>query len=140
MADIVINMLEQLPNNMQKRYKDMGDGTWAEVVSAVTGAGENNIGDVDISTFNGAANLATNQVSVTNAATAIVAARAGRRAVMIINHGTTAVYIGGASVTTANGLFLTGTAGAAVSIPTTAAVYGIVSTGTQTVSYIEVYD
>ena len=97
-------------------------------------------GDLNVATFDGAASFATNQVSITNAATAIVAARAGRRAVMIINHGATDVSIGGASVTTSNGLLLTGTAGAAVSIPTTAAVYGIVGTGTQTVSYIEVYD
>ena len=96
--------------------------------------------DLNVATFDGAASFATGQVSVANTATAIVAARAGRRAVMIINNGATDVSIGGSSVTTSNGLLLTGTAGAAVSIPTTAAVYGIVGTGTQTVSYIEVYD
>lgn len=44
MADIVVDMLEQLPNNMQRRFKDMGDGTWAEVISAVSGAGTSSIG------------------------------------------------------------------------------------------------
>ena len=93
-----------------------------------------------VSTSPGAANFATNQVSVTSAATAIVAARATRRAVLIINHGTTDVYIGGATVTTATGILLAGSEGASISIPTTAAVYGIVASGTQAVSYIEVYD
>ena len=93
-----------------------------------------------VSTSPGASNLATNQVSVTDSATAIVAARAARRSVLIFNHGTTDVYIGGAAVTTSTGILLVGTAGAAVSIPTAAAVYGIVASGSQTVSYIEVYD
>ena len=66
--------------------------------------------DVSVANYPGADNIATNQVSVTSAATAIVAARATRRSVLIINHGTTA------------------------------AVYGIVVSSSQTVSYIENYD
>jgi len=96
--------------------------------------------DVSVANYPGADNIATNQVSVTSAATAIVAARATRRSVLIINHGTTDVYIGGASVTTSDGILLTGTAGAAIGIGTTAAVYGIVVSSSQTVSYIENYD
>ena len=72
--------------------------------------------DVSVANYPGADNIATNQVSVTSAATAIVAARATRRSVLIINHGTTNVYIGGASVTTSDGILLTGTAGAAIGI------------------------
>ena len=96
--------------------------------------------DVSVANYPGADNIATNQVSITSAATAIVAARSTRRSVLIINHGTTDVYIGGASVTTSTGILLAGTEGAAIGIGTTAAVYGIVASGSQTVSYIEVYD
>ena len=96
--------------------------------------------DVSVANYPGADNIATNQVSVTSAATAIVATRATRRSVLIINHGTTDVYIGGAAVTTSTGILLAGTEGAAIGIGTTAAVYGIVASGSQTVSYIEVYD
>ena len=96
--------------------------------------------DVSVANYPGADNIATNQVSITSAATAIVAARSTRRSVLIINHGTTDVYIGGAAVTTSTGILLAGTEGAAIGIGTTAAVYGIVASGSQTVSYIEVYD
>ena len=96
--------------------------------------------DVSVANYPGADNIATNQVSITSAATAIVAARATRRSVLIINHGTTDVYIGGAAVTTSTGILLAGTEGAAIGIGTTAAVYGIVASGSQTVSYIEIYD
>ena len=96
--------------------------------------------DVSVANYPGADNIATNQVSITSAATAIVAARATRRSVLIINHGTTDVYIGGASVTTSTGILLAGTEGAAIGIGTTAAVYGIVVSSSQTVSYIENYD
>lgn len=103
-------------------------------------AGTNNIGDVDVLTQIGAANLANGQVSVTTTAGNVVASRATRRAVTIVNHGTTDVYLGVATVTTSNGILLTGTKGAAVTLFTTAAVQGIVAAGTQTVSYIEEYD
>jgi hypothetical protein len=88
----------------------------------------------------GADTFAANQVSVTTAATLIVAARAGRRSVGIVNHGTTAVYLGPANtVTTSNGLLLTGTAGASVVLDYSGNVYGIVGAGSQTVSYGEEY-
>ena len=96
--------------------------------------------DVSVANYPGADNIATNQVSITSAATAIVAARSTRRSVLIINHGTTDVYIGGAAVTTSTGILLAGTEGAAIGIGTTAAVYGIVVSSSQTVSYIESYD
>ncbi|MBB4200679.1 hypothetical protein GGD83_004508, partial [Rhodoblastus sphagnicola] len=52
------------------------------------------------------ANIATGQVSVATSATQVVAARAGRKEVTIVNHATTAVYIGGSAVTAAAGLLL----------------------------------
>jgi hypothetical protein len=59
--------------------------------------------------------------------------------VTIINHGTTAVYLGTGTITTSNGALLVGTAGASVTIVTTDAVKGIVASGSQAVSYIEEY-
>lgn len=95
---------------------------------------------LDSSAMYGGASMDTNQVSITTSATLIVAARTTRRSVTVTNLGTTAIYIGPSGVTTTTGSLLIGTAGAAISIPTTAAVYGIVSSGTQSVSYIEVYN
>lgn len=95
--------------------------------------------DVDVATITGTGSIANNQVSVTTTSGAVVAARSGRRSLLIVNHGTTDVYLGTGTVTTSNGILLTGTKGASISIPTAAAVNGIVGSGTQTVSYIEVF-
>lgn len=88
----------------------------------------------------GASTIANGQVTVASTSTEIVPARSGRRAVVIINLGATDVYLGTTGVTTSTGLYLMGTAGASVQIPTSAAVYGVVGSGTQAVSYMEVYD
>jgi hypothetical protein len=81
----------------------------------------------------------TAQVSVGTTATLLCAARADRRAVTIEDLGSTDVYIGDANVTTGNGILLPGGAGSSITIPTTAAIYGIVGTGTQTVGVAETY-
>jgi hypothetical protein len=85
--------------------------------------------------------LTAGQVSVATTAggTQIVAARSGRRAVVVTQHGTTAVYLGPTGVTTSTGLLLTGTAGAIQVLPGGAAVFGITASGSQTVSFAEVY-
>jgi hypothetical protein len=88
----------------------------------------------------GAANIATNQVSIGTSATQVVPVNATRRGVSITNLGTTDVWVGAAGVTTATGDLLAGSKGASVFIPTTAAVYAIVGIGTQAVSFMEVYD
>ena len=78
------------------------------------------------------------QVSVATTATKIVDAHPTRRVLVIINEGTTDVRLGTSSgVTTSNGALLTGTKGASLSIEGGAAVWAIVGTGTQTVSYLE---
>lgn len=82
-------------------------------------------------------NFVTAQAAVGTTATLIVAQRSGRDTVVIENTGTTDVYLGNASVTTSNGLLLPGTVGAAVSLETTDAVYGIVASGTQKVCAVE---
>lgn len=81
----------------------------------------------------------TDHVSVLNTATLIAAANAARRGIMVTNLGTTDVYVGSSAVTTSNGQLLLGTKGAFIVIPTVQAVYGIVGTGSQAVSYIEVF-
>ena len=86
----------------------------------------------------GSETLATNQVSIAATSTLIAAANTKRRALLIVNHGTTDVYIGSATVTTSDGILLTGTKGASLSIPGTMAIYGIVASGSQAISYIEV--
>jgi len=92
-----------------------------------------------VTTTEGASSIATNQVSIAASATQIVAARAGRKAVLILNEGTIEVRLGGAGVTTATGLLLYGARGAGVAIDGGAAVYGIVVSGTQNVSYVETW-
>lgn len=82
--------------------------------------------------------LATGQITVTTTATQIVSANTDRRALLIVNHGTTDVYIGTSSVATSDGVLLKGTAGANITVPGTMAVFGIVSSGTQAVSFIEI--
>lgn len=87
----------------------------------------------------GAANLGFNQVTVQNTATQIVAANATRRAVVIVNtDASNAIYIGSASVTSSTGIKLA--AGANISIPTVAAVYGITASSTAVAGELEVYD
>jgi hypothetical protein len=79
------------------------------------------------------------QITVGNTATLIVAARVGRVRVTIQNTGTTPVYLGGSTVTTATGFRLPGVDGAAYTTQNSAAIFGIVTAGTQAVSFIEEY-
>lgn len=91
-------------------------------------------------TATGANTIASGQVSVANTSTSIAAARATRRAIAVINHGTTDVFVGVTGLTTGNGALLKGVAGSSITLYTSAAVFGIVASGTQTVSFIEEYD
>lgn len=78
------------------------------------------------------------QVSVGAAATLIVAQNTGRKAVVVTNTSTTAVYVGAnKNVTTSNGQLLPGVVGASLSIPSTSAIYGIVATGSETVTFLD---
>ena len=79
---------------------------------------------------------ATGQVSITNAATSIIAANTSRQGVIITNTSTTvAVFIGASGVTATTGAYL---GPGATSLPATSAFYGITSSSTATVSYLEV--
>ncbi|MFA4974990.1 MAG: hypothetical protein WC683_20490 [bacterium] len=106
-----------------------GNGTVISILKAVYGK---LIGQQPI-------NIATAQVSVGTAATGIVPGRANRKNVRIVNHGTTDVFIGDSGVTTTTGTLLQGVIGYSITIEGNAAVFGIVATGTQTVSYLEAY-
>jgi hypothetical protein len=90
----------------------------------------------------GAMNFATAQANVGTAATLIVDMRAGpsgsgRVAVTIYNNGSATIYLGGAGVTTSNGLPLV--AGASITINAMAAVYGIAASGSQNVGTLETF-
>lgn len=87
----------------------------------------------------GAANFGTGQQALSGTAAEIVAIRLTRTTVTIVNLSTTDVYIGDSGVTTSTGQLLLGTKGSAVTLATTAAVYGIVATGTPSVSFEEEY-
>ena len=90
----------------------------------------------------GPAALATSQASISTSASLIVAARTGavgtgRVAVTLYNSGATTVYFGPSGVTTATGAILP--SGAAVTLDTTAAVYGVTSSGTDIVGVTETF-
>ncbi len=91
----------------------------------------------------GSPNIATSQATSSvspAAATQVVAARAGRRAVTFTNiTGTQPVYFGPSGVTVSTGFFLAGTAGATLTIPTGAAVSATSPTAAQTIGVLEVY-
>lgn len=86
-----------------------------------------------------ASGVGSGQATVATTATLIVPARAGRAVATIINEGTVDVRLGTSSVTTANGALLPGTKGSAIDVYGGAAVYGIVASGTQVVSYLEAF-
>ena len=79
----------------------------------------------------------TGQVSVTTGATQIIGSNTSRGGLLITNPASSVVvFIGGSGVTSTTGQELL--AGNSISLPDVAAVYGIVATGSQTVSFIEV--
>lgn len=86
----------------------------------------------------GNSNIGHNQVTIATTATQIVPAHT-RGSVTFINHGTTDVFIGGSGVTILNGGLLPGVKGASFTLNNSAAIYGIVGSGTQIVSYVESY-
>jgi len=106
------------------KVHDIGDGTYALSIAE-----------------RGAPNFATGQGTATPDAGTIVAARATRRALLVINTGAVDMYLGaGTAVAATTGLLLTGTEGAAVSMTVTGAVYGITASGSAVYSYAEIYD
>lgn len=108
---------------------DMGVPVYANLGSAVVPVAPSSTGV-------GAIN-STGQVSVGATDTTIIAANASRAAVIITNiSSTVTVYIGNAGLTTSTGYPLLPSN--SISIPTTAAVHGIVASSTQTVGFLEI--
>lgn len=87
----------------------------------------------------GTENMATGQATAATTSTLLVPARVGRSAVTITNLGTTDVFVGNTGVTTATGQLLAGVKGTSLTLPTGAAIYGVVSTGSQAVSFVETF-
>jgi hypothetical protein len=92
--------------------------------------------EVAVATQTGGVLNATGQVSIGVTATLVISANT-RQGVLITNPSSTVtVYIGGSGVTTSNGQELL--PGCSITMPVVSAIYGIVATSTQTVSYLEV--
>lgn len=91
----------------------------------------------------GSANIATaqNPSSVSPAAALqIVAARTGRRSVTLTNiTGTQPIYLGVSGVAVGTGAYLGATAGASITIATSAAIFATSPTAAQTISVLETY-
>jgi hypothetical protein len=77
----------------------------------------------------------TGQVSVTNAATQIIAGNGNREGVIITNTGSVTVFLGEQAVTASTGHALP--AGTAITLTCASPVYGITATGTSTVTFLE---
>lgn len=89
----------------------------------------------------GGTGVTTGQVTPTASAATLVAARETRKSVLVYNGTNLTVYVGPATVTTANGFQLP--SGASLEVSTTALLQNIVSsvTGlTGFLSYVETYD
>lgn len=109
-------------------------GTSTTTIRASTYSGNYSVTvDADIPT------VTVGQVSCTTSATQIVAARSGRRGLAVTQLGTVDVYLGASGVTTSTGQLLLGTKGSTFSAVSSGAFYCIVASGTQSVTFMEVY-
>jgi len=86
----------------------------------------------------GSLTLANGQVAPTGTAATLLAARETRKRVTFLNAGTVDVYIGIATVTTANGFKLV--PGAAMTLYTVVLIQAITASGTGAIHYLEEYD
>lgn len=122
------------------RALDLGDGT--EIIqSAISSTSGNPVSPANplplVEQY--PSNIVTGQVTVGTTATLICAARPGRSSITMVQEGATDVRIGDGTVTLTTGCVLMGTPYTAFSIGGGAAIYGIVESGTQVVSYVESY-
>jgi hypothetical protein len=87
----------------------------------------------------GAPNQASGQVTASTTAATLIAARTTRRSVLVRNlDSTISVYVGPATVTSANGMLLK--AGESVPLDTRALIQVIAASGSPVVAFYEVYD
>lgn len=90
--------------------------------------------------YPGAPLWATGQITLNTGAQQIVPARATRRSITIQNHGAVAVWLGPPTVSSATGFRLPGVDGSAITFNHRGVIQGIVSSGSQLVSWEEEYD
>lgn len=83
--------------------------------------------------------ITTGQVIITTIETLIVPDRFGRIEVTVINDGDTPIYIGPHGVNASTGVMLAGVKGAHITFETELALYGVVASGSSTVSFVETY-
>jgi len=94
-----------------------------------TGGYDRTVGDVNATVVKGDTSLSVTK-TIAATATLIDAGSAGRESVLLYNNGTATIYIGHSGVTTSNGLPLP-VGGSLTVDKNTAALYGIVASGTQ---------
>lgn len=94
--------------------------------------------DVQRVVVEGGSACATGQVAPGSTVGTLLAARDTRKSVTFVNQGTVNVFIGPATVTTANGFLLL--PGASITVDTQVLLQAITPSGTGSVHYIETYD
>jgi hypothetical protein len=86
----------------------------------------------------GSTAIANGQVAPTSTAATLVAARDTRKRLVLLNAGTVDVYVGIATVTTANGFKLV--PGSSLTLYMQALIQAITASGTGAIHYVEEYD
>ena len=86
----------------------------------------------------GSTAIATTQVNVTGTAATLIAARDTRKRVVIINRQAAAIFIGPATVTTANGVQID--PGASITLYTTALIQGITAANSAAAEKTHVFE
>lgn len=139
------NQIVGVPVTSTGKSNPTNDGTLAYAQGAAlfdnSGAaiGPANPLPVTVTGGGGSDELSTGQVAI-SATAIIVAARAGRGSVVLVNDtGTAEMFFGPAGVTTANGIYMPAVKGASLSLDTSAAVHGVSAGAAQTISFAETY-
>ena len=116
------------------------NATVVGTVTANAGTGTLAVSAASLPLNLGAGTLSYGQIVVTTTATQIIAASATRKftTIVVLNNGPN-MFVGDASVATNTGMLLLGIQGAALDVPTTAAIFGIAqgTTTSNAVSFLE---
>jgi hypothetical protein len=127
------------PDSSGKKLQTFENTIGGNVVEAEAVALVNTAGVALTTLLTAAANVANGQVTASTTAGTLVSSRATRRSVSVKNTDTSiAVYIGIATVTSANGMPLK--PGESISIDSTVLIQVIAASGSPVVAYIETYD
>lgn len=88
----------------------------------------------------GADDTSANQITVGTSPTVLYPGNVKAVEVVIVNHGTTDVFLGKSNVTISTGALLNGAKGSSITLSSRSPIYGIVATGTQVCSYFATND